>query len=151
MTNVIERQDDTPSVAADIATGIRHIAGRLKRRLRDYSDVGDLTDSQIAVLVHLDKVGQATVSDLARAEAMRPQSMGAIVAALEAAGRVVGQPDPADGRRTLISLTPACREWFAAGRAARQDWLARTIAARLTEAEQRQLAGALPLLARLVE
>jgi DNA-binding MarR family transcriptional regulator len=110
-----------------------------------------MPDSQIAVLLHLEREGQATVSDLARAEGMRPQSMGAIVAALEAAGRVEGKPDPADGRRTLLRLSESCRTWMKAGREARQDMLARGIAARLDSAEQARLAEALTLLARLVE
>lgn len=144
-------EPEEESGAEALAAEIRRIAGRLKRRLREYSDVGDMPDSQIAVLLHLEREEQATVSDLARAEGMRPQSMGAIVAALEAAGRVEGRPDPSDGRRTLLSLSPACRAWMKAGREARQDWLARTIRARLDGAEQARLGDALTLLARLVE
>jgi DNA-binding MarR family transcriptional regulator len=140
----------TPMAAA-LATEIRRIAGRLKRKLRETSGVGDMPDSQIAVLLHLEREGQATVSDLARAEGMRPQSMGAIVAALEEAGHVEGRPDPGDRRRTLLSLTARCAAWMKAGRQARQDMLARSIAARLDAAEQRQLGAALTLLARLVE
>jgi len=139
------------SGAQALATEIRRIAGRLKRKLRDTSGVGDMPDSHIAVLLHLEREGQATVSDLARAEGMRPQSMGAIVAALEAAGRVEGKPDPEDGRRTLLRLSESCRTWMKAGREARQDILARGIAARLDPAEQARLAEALTLLARLVE
>lgn len=139
------------SSAQALATEIRRIAGRLKRKLRDTSGVGDMPDSQIAVLLHLERDGQATVSDLARAEGMRPQSMGAIIAALEQAGRVEGTPDPADGRRTLLRLSEGCRAWITAGREARQDMLARAIAARLDPAERGRLAAALPLLARLVE
>jgi len=92
-----------------------------------------------------------TTSDLARAEAMRPQSMGTVIAALESAGLVHGAPDPQDGRKTLLSLTDTCRQWISAGRAARHDWLSRTIRARLSSHEQEQLASALTLLQRLVE
>ena len=45
----------------------------------------------------LEKDGPATASSLARAEGMRPQSMGAVVAALESAGLMRGAPDPTDG------------------------------------------------------
>ena len=41
---------------------------------------------------------------------MRPQSMGPLIAALEAAGLVSGAPDPKDGRQTMLSLTEACRK-----------------------------------------
>src|ERR1700753_3585574 len=128
----------TPSSApiATLAHDLRRIVGRLKRRLREQADVGDLTPSQTAVLLRLEREGPATTSGLARAEGMRPQSMGAVVAALEAAGLGPGAPDPADGPQTLLSLTDACRRGLTEGRAARQDWLSRTIDARLTPQEQ---------------
>jgi DNA-binding MarR family transcriptional regulator len=77
--------------------------------------------------------------------------MGATVAALEAQGLVAGAPDPADGRQTLLSLTEAGRLFVDDARAARQGWLTQAIAARLTPAEQDELARALPLLRRLAE
>lgn len=92
-----------------------------------------------------------TTSALARAEGMRPQSMGALLAALEALGLVSGTPDPSDGRQTILSLTDRCRTLIEDGRAARQDWLARNIEARLSLEEQRQVLSAITLLKRLVE
>jgi len=77
--------------------------------------------------------------------------MGPLVAALEAAGLVSGAPDPADGRQTILSLTDACRKWIQEGRAARQDWLSRTIQARLSAQEQEDLARAVELLKRLAD
>ncbi|WP_242136902.1 MarR family transcriptional regulator [Sphingomonas sp. TREG-RG-20F-R18-01] len=136
---------------ADLARDIRGMSGKLKRRLREQANVGDLTPSQTAVLLRLERDGPATTSELARAEAMRPQSMGTVIAALESAGLLHGAPDPQDGRKMRLSLTDHCRQWISAGRAARQDWLARTIRARLSPQEQDQLAAALTLLGRLVE
>lgn len=144
--------DDPPTVrAAMLAQDIRGLAGKLKRRLREQSNVGDLTPSQTAVLLRLEKDGPATTSELARAEAMRPQSMGTVIAALESAGLVHGAPDLADGRKTMLSLTDACKQWISEGRAARQDWLSRTIQSRLSLQEQQQLSAALTLLQRIVE
>jgi DNA-binding MarR family transcriptional regulator len=80
---------------------------------------------------------------------MRPQSMGAVIAPLEAAGLVSGAPDPGDGRQTILSLTDACRKWVEEGRAARQDWLTRALQARLSPEEQDRLADAVELLKRL--
>jgi DNA-binding MarR family transcriptional regulator len=137
------------SDAALLAQQVRVFALKLRRRLRAQGDAGDLTPSQWGVLRQLEENGPATTSALARIEGMRSQSMGTIVAALEEAGLVAGTPDPADGRQTLLSLTDHCREWIAQGRAARQDWLSRTIDARLSPAERAQLAQALPLLHRL--
>ena len=77
--------------------------------------------------------------------------MGATVAALQAAGLVSGTADPADGRQTLLSLTPACRKWIRANRAAKQDWLLRTIDAELDARERQELARAVALLNRIVD
>jgi DNA-binding MarR family transcriptional regulator len=135
-----------------LAADLRVLLGKFRRRLREQSHLGDLnlTESQISVLRRLDSDGPATVTTLAKAEGIRPQSMGANVAALEAAGLVSGSPDPNDGRQTLLSLTAECRERVKAGRAARQDWLFRAIQANLSSKEQRELASALELLYRLI-
>lgn len=137
--------------ASALAEDLRLLIGRMKRRLREQGEHGDLTPSQVAVLLRIEKDGPATVSNLARAEGMRPQSMSSAIAALEAAGHVRGTPDPDDGRQTLMSLTDACRERIRAGRAARQDWLSRAITARLTPREQDELAAAVALLRRLID
>jgi DNA-binding MarR family transcriptional regulator len=146
-----QQRDPDPASAPALAAELRILIGRLKRRLREQAHLGDFTSSQSAALRHLHREGPATVTALAKAEGMRPQSMGAIVAVLEAAGLVSGAPDPDDGRQTILSLTDVCRERLAAGRAAREDWLLRAIEAHLTPSEQEQVAGAVALLKRLVE
>jgi DNA-binding MarR family transcriptional regulator len=137
--------------ASDVAQDLRAMVSKLRRRLRDQSHAGDFTPSQVSALLHLEKVGPTTVSGLARAQGMRPQSMASIVAALEAAGSVEGAPDPTDGRQTILSLTDACRRWMEEGRAVRQDWLARALQARLSPQELAEVARAVELLERLVE
>jgi DNA-binding MarR family transcriptional regulator len=144
--------DDQPVMRASaLAQDLRALLGKLKRRLREQAHVGDFTPSQVSVLLRLERDGSATASSLARSEGMRPQSMAPVIAALEGAGLVSGAPDPADGRQTLLSLTEACRKWVEEGRAARQDWLIRTLQARLSLQEQDELAKAVELLKRLVD
>jgi DNA-binding MarR family transcriptional regulator len=144
--------DNPPATrASELAQSLRALVRKLKRRLRDQAHIGDLTPSQVSVLLRLEKDGPATASSLARAEGMRPQSMGPIIAALEGAGLVSGGPHPTDGRQTLLSLTETCRKWVEQGRAARQDWLTRTLQARLSPQEQDKLAEAVELLKRLVD
>lgn len=138
------------SAAVALASALRGFAGKLKRRLREQADIGDLTHSQTSVLLRIESEGAATTSALARAEGMKPQSMGAVIAALEAAGFVAGAPDPADKRQTLLSLTDECRRWIAEGRAVRQDWLSRVIEVKLSPQEQEQIVAVLPLLHRIV-
>jgi DNA-binding MarR family transcriptional regulator len=137
--------------ASRLAAELHELSGKLKRRLREQASAGDLTPSQTAVLRHLIHSGPATVTVLARAEGVRSQSMGATVAGLEALGMIKGAPDARDGRQTILSLTPACRELIRTGRTARQDWLLQRIEARLTAEEQAQLAFSLRLLNRLVD
>ena len=134
-----------------LAAEIRMAGGKLKRRLREHGGRHDLTPSQVSVLLRLEKDDSATVSSLARAEGMRPQSMSAIVTPLQESGLISGAPDPSDGRKTLMSLTPKCVKWLQEGRAARQDWLTRTISQKLSAHEQEKLQAALELLTRLVE
>lgn len=143
--------DPEAARAVRLAGELRSLIGKLKRRLREQSHLGDFTQSQLSVLTHLEREGAATVTALARAEGVRPQSMGATVAVLEAAGLVSGAPDPADGRQTILSLTAACRKRIKASRAAREDWLYRVIRTNLTSAEQKNLAAAVDLLKRIAD
>lgn len=142
--------DHKSSRAPALAQALRALLGKLKRKLREQAPVGELTPSQVSVLLRLEKDGPATTSSLARTEGMRPQSMAPVIAALEGAGLVRGAPDPTDGRQTLLSLTTACRRQLQRGRAARQDWLSRTIQERLSAREQEDLGTAVELLGRLV-
>ncbi len=135
----------------EAAAELRVLIGQLTRRLREQSQVDNLTNAQKAVLIHLERDGRATLSALARAEGMRPQSMGAIISALSSAGLVESGPDPADGRQRILSLTAEARESISASRAAKADWLYRTILSRLTPDEREQLPGAVHLLKRLLE
>jgi DNA-binding MarR family transcriptional regulator len=138
---------DATSLAAELHT----LNGKLKRKLREQASAGDLTPSQAAVLRHLGHNGATTVTALAKMEGVRPQSMGATVAGLEELGLVKGSPDAKDGRQTILSLTPACRDMIRTGRAARQDWLLRAIQSKLSAEEQAQLAFSLRLLSRIVD
>lgn len=120
----------------------------MRRRLREQASIGDFTASQSAALQRLESEGPMTVSALARAEGLRPQSMGAIIAVLEAQRLVAGTPDPRDGRQTLFALTSLCMARLAQGRAAHQDWLAEHLM-RLNKEERAQMAAAVALLERI--
>jgi DNA-binding MarR family transcriptional regulator len=139
------------SLASTLAAGIRVVSRKLKLRLREHGGQDDLTPSQVSVVLRLEQNGATTVSALARAEGMRPQSMSAVVTPLQQAGLVDGAPDPRDGRQTLLSLSPKCLKLLHDGRAARQDWLTTTISQKLSTREQQKLQAALELLTRLVE
>jgi DNA-binding MarR family transcriptional regulator len=110
-----------------------------------------LTFSERAALSRLDRVGPATAADVARLEQIRPQTMGATIAALERRGLVERGRDPTDGRRVLVSVTAAGRRMLRARRSARAEQLARALEAEFTREELRRLEACIPLLERLAE
>lgn len=134
-----------------LAGELRVVVSKLIRRLREQAHAGDLTNAQKSVILRLERDGPATVSMLARAEGVRPQSMRITVAALEATGVVSGKPDPKDGRQTFLSLTPSFLKILKTGRTAKEDWLFRALKAQLTPCEREQLAAAVNLLNRLAD
>ncbi|WP_438867747.1 MarR family winged helix-turn-helix transcriptional regulator [Pseudomonas sp. L1(2025)] len=136
---------------ATLAAELRISLGKLIRRLREQTHANDLTSAQKSVLLRLDRDGPATVSALARAESVKPQSMRITVAGLEALQAISGQPDPTDGRQTLIELTPAFRQYLTESRAAKDDWLLRALQEQLSPQEQHELAAAVILLERLAD
>jgi len=145
-----KQNDSVPALAAHIAAELRVIMSRFRRRLREVDSEG-FTSPQLLALSRLDREGPATVSTLARAEGIRPQSMGANIAVLEEAGLVKRKADPTDGRQAILSLTPAANDFIKASRAARDNWLSRTVVARLTPTEQKELARGIELLQRLFD
>ena len=137
--------------ATTAAREIRVVVGRLRRRLKELSGQHQLTPSQVSVLSRIDKSGPASASELAAAERIRPQSMAAILAALEEQGIIRRDPDPRDGRRQLVSLAPTGVAKIEGDRQIREEWLAEALRERFTEAERRTLMEGLALLDRLTQ
>ena len=135
--------------SAPIAHEFRETLGRVIRRLR--AEGGQPPVGQMAVLGRLDREGPASTSDLAAAERMRPQSMAQTVRDLETAGLVSRRPDPGDGRRVLVELTPAGLERLRATRAQRETWLSEMFEGEFTAAERETLRDALALLRRIAD
>jgi DNA-binding MarR family transcriptional regulator len=136
----------------DAANDLALALGLLVRRIRSAapSASNDLSWAQLAVIRRLDTEGPATTADLARAENVKPQSMGATVAALEDAGLVERRPHPTDGRQMMIALAAKGARTRKEARTAKRTWLAGAIAA-LDASEQKQLPAVTALLKRLAE
>src|SRR3954468_8850669 len=126
-----------------VASELRVVLGQLMRRLRAEHR---FPISHGAVLGRLDRGGTQSVSDLAVAERVRPQSMAQTVADLEADGLVSRRPDPDDGRRALVELTPEGMDTLEAERRRREGWLARAIDEDLTREQQALLEDAVEIL-----
>ncbi len=136
------------SDVGQLSSELRVVLGQLIRRLRAEHR---FPLAQGSVLGRLSREGTSSIGALATAERVRPQSMAQTVSDLEGAGLISRRPDPADGRRTLVELTPEGRRTLDADRRDREGWLASVIASQLSAAERRQLARAVELLRRIAE
>jgi DNA-binding MarR family transcriptional regulator len=132
---------------APLAADLRVAVGQLVRRLRA-ENLFPLT--QTWALGRLDREGPASVSDLAQAMRVRPQSMAQTVGDLEAEGLVERNPDPDDRRRALVSLTEAGQARIHADRAAREGWLVKALEA-LPDEDREAIARSVEILARLAD
>lgn len=135
--------------AVQASREVRTVIGRLRRRILNAAEAEDLTFGQQSVLTRLSGRPGVTASELASAEGVRHQSMTATVASLAALGLVERRPDPDDGRRLLIALTPEGQRRVEEGRQARQEWLAGELQDRCTEEERRAVIAAMAVLERL--
>jgi DNA-binding MarR family transcriptional regulator len=139
---------DMPLSAEIIVPALTLAVGQLLRRLRTDANPDGLNFSQTAVLARLEENGGMTIADLARAEAMKPQSMGTILASLEQDALVERRLHPTDGRQILFSLTAQGVEARRKRSLAKQGWLLAAVA-KLSPAEQQTLLSAAVLIRNL--
>ena len=145
---VTRPRDTTEPDTARLASDLRVVLGQLMRRLRAEHR---FSISHGAVLGRVDREGLQSVSELAAAERIRPQSMAQTVSELEAEGLVTRRPDPDDRRRSLVGLTEAGTLALLEDRRRREGWLARAIEEDFSDSEQQVLAEAVRLVRRLAE
>jgi DNA-binding MarR family transcriptional regulator len=124
--------------------------GLLVRRVRAAAASHELSLTESAVLARLSKDGPATTAELARAESMKPQSMGATVAALEERELVERKPHPSDGRQMNIEITAKGAAVRKSAKDAKHTWLAQAIA-QLDEQDRETMFRAGEIMKRLVE
>lgn len=124
--------------------------GMLVRRIRAEGRSHDLSLTESAVMARLDREGPATTADLARAEGVKPQSMGATVAALVKSGMAERRPHATDGRQMMIALTAKGAAVRKSMKDAKHTWLAQAVV-KLDKREQEQLFRAGEILKRLAE
>jgi DNA-binding MarR family transcriptional regulator len=122
----------------------------LVRRVRAAAVTQELSLTESSVLGRLTREEAATTAELARAEGVRPQSMGTTVAALEERGLVTRKPHPTDGRQMNIELTPKGVAVRKNTKDAKRTWLAQSIA-QLDKQDQETLFAAAEIVKRLAE
>jgi DNA-binding MarR family transcriptional regulator len=125
--------------------------GAFRRRLRETTGDGELSSPQLTALSRLDRLGPMTTAELARREQISPQAMGSTIASLENLGLVARTADAADGRRSILNLTPAGLEAIRSGRNAAADRIAAVLEGSFADEETKILAAAAPLIERLAD
>ncbi|MGC4935932.1 MarR family winged helix-turn-helix transcriptional regulator [Gordonia sp. DT30] len=139
------------SLNRSTATAVRVAVSMIKRRTRETFADNELSAPELSALSQIDRTGPTAIAELARSTRITPQSMGATVAALERLHLVSRDPDPADKRRSLLTVTDAGRDVVHSGRDSVTEKMATALANSFTDDEVATLAAAAPLLERLAQ
>src|SRR5450755_5186093 len=92
------------SLAVRLALAIKRLHGRLREAA--WAGEVELPVAQVAVIKRLRNGGPTTASALAAAEHVTHQAITQTLSALKRTGLVRSEADPADGRKSVISVTP---------------------------------------------
>ena len=130
--------------AAEFALAI----GRLRRKLRSEITPQVLNLSHHSTLARLEQRGWTTTAELARAESMKPQSMGDILKTLERKELVKRRDHPTDGRQIEFALTEAGLDIRRQRKLATRGWLF-DVLSELPPEEQQQIIDVIPLIRKL--
>lgn len=145
--------NDAPHSLNSLETAVTELlraTGLLLRRLRAESNPTELTWSESMILARLDDAGWMTTADLARREAVKPQSVGAALAVLEEQGLVQRKPHPTDGRQVLFGLTEDGIATRQRRTLLKRQWISAAMA-KLDPSERETLIAAAALFKRLAE
>lgn len=134
--------------AEQVAEDLRRVIGNLVRKVR--SEAHTPSSAQSETLGFIERNGPTSISEMAVHRHVKHQSMRLVVAQLEQQLLVTRAPDPGDGRKLLIALTPAGQAALEQGRLQRSDWLANQLRQKTTPAQLDTLAAALVILEQCV-
>ncbi len=131
------------------AAALRVTVARIYRALR-LSTTSGITPSQVSVLFRVEQSEPVRMGVLAHLERITPATLSKVIDSLEALELVDRDPDPLDGRVTLISVSDKGRRLIETQRAA--STLALEVALAKMEGTQRErLLESLPALEDLAE
>jgi DNA-binding MarR family transcriptional regulator len=137
------------SLAVRLAVAIKRLHGRLREAA--WAGEVELPVAQVAVIKRLRNGGPTTASALAAVEHVSHQAITQTLAALKRAGLVRSAADPTDGRKSVISVTPAGNRLFESAIVSRDAWLARAIGHVVSPRERAALEKSIELLERLAD
>lgn len=122
--------------------------GRINRALRRDATAAPVGHGGLSALAALTQEGPLRVGELAVREGVGAPTMTRLVAVLEQQGHVKREPDPRDGRASVVRVTASGAEVVSEGRAARLAALRRRVDA-LGPQDRALIAAATPALEAL--
>jgi DNA-binding MarR family transcriptional regulator len=137
-------------VVNDLADELRPVVLKLSRELRREAASLGVTGGQVSLLVAVKRSPGVGVRELAAQERMSAPAMSGHVRRLEKLGLVRREPNPGDGRRHGLHVTPQGSRILRLVRSRRTAWLAARLS-KLSAAEQDALQASIGPLTRLVE
>lgn len=132
------------TLASDVRIACQHVSRRVR-----FDNCHEIPPHHFSVLAKLATGVADTAGELARIEEVSAPSMTRTVNSLVDAGLVARTADPADGRRHLLTLTPAGAAMVHRTRASRDDWMVRRLQG-LSDAELATLREATDILQRVI-
>ena len=144
-----EDANATTTQGDSAAAALRVTIARIYRALRLRTTSG-ITPSQGSVLFRIEQSEPVRMGVLAHHERITPATLSKVVDSLESLGLVEREPDPLDGRVTLVKVSPAGRQLIEAQRAASTRALEQALA-KLTPADRDALLQSMTSLERLAE
>jgi DNA-binding MarR family transcriptional regulator len=116
-----------------VADALHSAAIHLLRRVREEDEEAGVGPARLSALSVLVFAGPQRLTDLARAEQVRPPTMTKVVTGLEGAGLARRTADPADARAVRVAATARGRRLLVDGRRRRVERLARGLTTLLPE------------------
>lgn len=132
-------------VAADLGPALEGVVALI----RSLNTTHVMSRTASGTLSALQRNGPTRLTALAAREGVTQPAMTQLISRLETAGLVAREPDPADGRVVLVTITDAGRSTMALRRGERSERLS-VLLARLAPEHVAALAAAIPAMDALV-
>ena len=142
-------QKDLDPAIDDLADRLREALGDIAFRMRRRRQVPGVGGAGFSMLSRLYREGPQSQSRLAAADGVQPQSITRALDTLETSGYIIKRPDPADGRKLVITITREGLRVLRRDADARAGWLSRAIAEATDVDDRRTLNAAIVVLNRL--
>lgn len=134
-----------------LAASVRAAFAKLNRRLRTQDDSDGIGSTGLSLLGRLSRDGPSTATALASDERLQPQSLTRTLHLLEVRAFIARCTDPADRRRSTITITHDGQAYLLRTLRNRESWLAHAMAETLSPTERELLLLATTLVERLAD